>query len=48
MVPRYSRPVMAALWTPEARFSIWFEIAAHAMDARSEAGVVPKEAADAL
>ena len=48
MVPRYSRPDMTAIWTPEARFKIWFEIEAHATEALAELGVVPKEAADAL
>lgn len=48
MIPRYSRPEMVALWTPEARFRIWFEIEAHATDALAELGVVPKEAATAL
>ena len=48
MVPRYSRPEMAAIWTPEARFRIWFEIEAHATEALAEHGVVPKSAADAL
>src|ERR1700709_2575373 len=48
MVPRYSRPDMTAIWTPEARFRIWFEIEAHATDALAELGVVPKEAAAAL
>ena len=48
MVPRYSRPEMTAIWTPEARFRIWFEIEAHATDALAELGVVPREAADAL
>ncbi len=48
MIPRYSRPEMVALWTPEARFRIWFEIEAHATDALAELGVVPKEAAAAL
>ena len=48
MVPRYSRPDMVAIWTPEARFRIWFEIEAHATDALAELGVVPKEAAAAL
>jgi len=48
MIPRYSRPEMAALWTPEARFRIWFEIEAHATDALAELGVVPKEAAAAI
>jgi adenylosuccinate lyase len=48
MIPRYSRPEMTAIWTPEARFRIWFEIEAHAMDALAEIGVVPKEAAKAV
>ena len=48
MVPRYSRPEMTAIWTPEARFRIWFEIEAHATDALAELGVVPAEAAAAL
>ncbi len=48
MVPRYSRPEMTAIWTPENRFRIWFEIEAHATDALAELGVVPKEAAQAL
>ncbi|MES3100818.1 MULTISPECIES: adenylosuccinate lyase [Sphingomonas] len=48
MVPRYSRPDMVAIWTPEARFKIWFEIEAHATDALAELGVVPKEAAAAI
>src|SRR5690554_3923583 len=45
MIPRYSRPEMAAIWSPETRFRIWFEIEAHAADAMSELGIVPKEAA---
>lgn len=48
MIPRYSRPEMVAIWTPEARFQIWFEIEAHATDALAELGVVPKEAAAAI
>ena len=45
MIPRYSRPEMASIWEPEAKFRIWFEIEAHATDALAELGVVPKEAA---
>ncbi|MCC2980390.1 adenylosuccinate lyase [Sphingomonas sp. IC4-52] len=48
MVPRYSRPEMTAIWTPESRFKIWFEIEAHATEALANLGVVPKEAAEAL
>src|SRR6476659_1615555 len=45
MIPRYSRPEMTAIWSPETRFRIWFEIEAHAADAMAELGLVPKEAA---
>jgi adenylosuccinate lyase len=48
MVPRYSRPAMTALWEPEARYRIWFEIEAHATEKLAELGVVPKSAAKAL
>src|SRR3954468_532631 len=48
MVPRYSRPEMTAIWSPETRFAIWFEIEAHATDALADLGVVPKAAAKAL
>ncbi|GJD45344.1 Adenylosuccinate lyase [Methylobacterium cerastii] len=46
MIPRYSRPAMTAIWSPEERFRIWFEIEAHATTALAEIGVVPKAAAD--
>jgi adenylosuccinate lyase len=46
MVPRYSRPDMVAIWSPETKFRIWFEIEAHATTALADLGVVPKEAAE--
>ena len=48
MVPRYSRPAMTAIWAPENRFRIWFEIEAHATDALADLGVIPRSAAQAL
>ncbi|HEX2215720.1 MAG TPA: adenylosuccinate lyase [Xanthobacteraceae bacterium] len=45
MIPRYTRPEMAAIWEPQTRFRIWFEIEAHAADAMAELGLIPKEAA---
>ena len=45
MIPRYSRPEMVAIWAPQTRFRIWFEIEAHACDALAELGVIPKESA---
>ena len=48
MVPRYARPEMTALWEPEAKYRIWFEIEAHATEKLGELGVVPESAAKAL
>ncbi|BBC78638.1 adenylosuccinate lyase [Acetobacter orientalis] len=48
MVPRYTRPVMAAIWSPENRYRIWFEIEALACEAMAEYGAVPKEAAQVV
>jgi len=48
MVPRYARPAMTAIWEPEARLRIWFEIEAHATEKLGELGVVPPSAAKAL
>jgi adenylosuccinate lyase len=48
MIPRYTRPEMAAIWDPQTRFRIWFEIEAHATDALADLGVVPREAAQAV
>ena len=48
MVPRYARPAMTAIWEPEAKYRIWFEIEAHATEKLGELGVVPKSAAKAL
>ncbi len=45
MIPRYSRPEMSAIWSPEARFRIWFEIESHAADAMADIGAIPAEAA---
>ena len=48
MIPRYSRREMADLWSPQTRYSIWFEIEAHAADAMAELGTIPREAAQAI
>ncbi|MDO8876277.1 MAG: adenylosuccinate lyase [Pseudolabrys sp.] len=48
MIPRYSRPDMVAIWSPETKFRIWFEIEAHAADAMAELGVIPKKAAETI
>src|SRR5437868_2901373 len=48
MIPRYSRPQMVAIWSPETRFRIWFEIEAHATTQLANLGVVPKAAAETI
>ncbi len=48
MIPRYSRPEMAAIWSPESKFRIWYEIEAHACDAQAKLGVIPESAAQAV
>ena len=48
MIPRYSRPEMAAIWAPETKFQIWLEIEAHACDAQAKLGVIPDAAANAV
>src|SRR5262249_9330748 len=48
MIPRYSRPEMTRIWSPENRFRIWFEIEAHACDAQAALGVIPESAARAV
>ncbi|MFN3960751.1 MAG: adenylosuccinate lyase [Parvularculaceae bacterium] len=48
MIPRYAREEMTAIWSPETRFRIWFDIEAHAADAQAALGVIPKTAAEAV
>ncbi len=48
MIPRYTRPEAAEIWSPQTRFTIMFEIEAHAADAMAELGVIPKAAAERI
>ncbi len=48
MIPRYSRPEMAALWSDRSKYSIWLEIETLATEAMAEIGVVPRAAAEAV
>ena len=48
MIPRYTRPEMAAIWDPQTRYRIWFEIEAHSADAMADLGIIPKAAAKAI
>jgi adenylosuccinate lyase len=44
MIPRYSRPEMVALWTPERRYQTWLQVELAAGRAMADAGLVPREA----
>src|SRR3954466_13620739 len=44
MIPRYSRPEMSRLWTPENRYQGWLRVELAAANAMAEAGLVPREA----
>src|SRR5215475_2431484 len=48
MIPRYTRPAIAAIWDAQTRYRIWFEIEAHAADAMAELGIIPKASAKAI
>jgi adenylosuccinate lyase len=48
MVPRYTRPAMAAIWAPENRYRIWFEIEALAAEAMAQLGAIPQASARAI
>jgi len=45
MIPRYTNPAMAAIWTPANKFRIWFEIEALAAEGMAAIGAIPAEAA---
>ncbi|HEY3434738.1 MAG TPA: adenylosuccinate lyase, partial [Solirubrobacterales bacterium] len=48
MIPRYTRPEIGAVWTPQAKLDSWLEVELAATDAMAEAGIVPVDAARAL
>ena len=48
MIPRYTRPEMARLWSDENRFAKWLEVEIAASETLAEAGLVPREAAAAI
>ena len=48
MISRYTRPEMAAIWSAESRFRVWFLIEAHAATAMANLVVIPESAAQAI
>jgi adenylosuccinate lyase len=45
VIPRYTRPEIGAVWTPQAKFESWLEVELAATEAWAAEGVVPEEAA---
>jgi len=48
MIPRYTRPEMARIWTEERKFETWLEIELAVCDVLAELGEIPKEAAEEI
>lgn len=48
MIPRYTRPEMARIWSDENRFRTWLAVEVAATETLAEAGLVPKDAARAI
>ena len=48
MIPRYTRPEMARIWSDENRFRTWLAVEVAATETLAEAGLVPKDAAKAI
>ncbi len=47
MIPRYTRPEIGAVWSPQRKFECWLEVELAATEAWAEEGAVPREAAEA-
>jgi adenylosuccinate lyase len=48
VIPRYTRPEMARIWSDENRFRTWLAVEVAATETLAEAGLVPKDAAHAI
>ncbi len=48
MIPRYTRPEMGRIWSDENRFRTWLEVEVAATETLADAGLVPKDAAQAI
>jgi adenylosuccinate lyase len=48
VIPRYTRPDMARIWSEENRFRTWLAVEVAATETLAEAGIVPKSAARSI
>jgi len=47
VIPRYTRPEIGAVWSPQRKLECWLQVELAATEAWAEEGAVPKEAAEA-
>jgi adenylosuccinate lyase len=47
VIPRYTRPEIGAIWSPQRKLECWLQVELAATEAWAEEGVVPREAAEA-
>ncbi len=48
MIPRYARPEMSAIWTPEAKYAAWLRVELAVCDELARRGEIPKKALDTI
>ena len=48
MISRYTRQVMADLWSAEHRFQVWLRVETLAAEAMAKEGIVPAKAAKTI
>lgn len=48
MIPRYTRPEMARIWTEQRKFETWLEIELAVCEVLAELGEIPKEAVEEI
>ena len=48
MIPKYSRPEMAAIWSDKGKYDRWLQVESAVCDAWAERGDIPKEAAEKI
>lgn len=48
MIPRYTRPEAATIWSPETRFALWLRIELAACEAMHQLGTVPQSALETI
>ena len=48
MIPRYSRPEMARVWSDERKYETWLQVEIAVCEAWAEQGAIPQEALEKI